>query len=538
MTYNIYMNSNLHSTTRTARSKGQLVLFLTILLAISFFVNVANSQTKTSVVIQTNGGKYTINKHIYGHFAEHLGKCIYGGFYVGEGNTKIPNTNGVRNDVVVALKNLKIPNLRWPGGCFADTYHWKDGIGPKDKRPKLVNIWWGGVTEDNSFGTHDFLNMCELLGTEPYLSGNIGSGTVQELSEWVGYTTFPGTSPMADLRKSNGREKPWGVTYWGIGNEAWGCGGNMTAEWYANIYKQYTTFMTSYDQSKRLFRIASGASSGDYHWTEVIMRDVPRRMLDGVALHHYSVIDWNKKGSATQYDESQYFITMQKALEMEELVTRHSTIMDKYDPEKKVAMVVDEWGGWYDVEPNTNPGFLFQQNTMRDAVLAGVTLNIFNNHADRVRMANLAQTINVLQAVILTDENKLILTPTYHVMEMYNVHQDAKLLPLTLATGEYVFNNEKLPAVSAAASTDANGATHISLVNIHATQKQEISIDLFGGQYKTVSGRILASAKLQDFNSFDVPAKIKPAEFNGAKLKNGNVTLTLPPFSVVVLELK
>jgi alpha-N-arabinofuranosidase len=510
------------------------------LLLLLFIFNIVEGQAqgKASIVVQANGGTHQINKHIYGHFAEHLGRCIYGGFYVGEGNAKIANTNGVRNDVVAALKNLNIPNLRWPGGCFADTYHWKHGIGPKDKRPKLVNIWWGGVTEDNSFGTHDFLNMCELLGTEPYLSGNVGSGTVQELSEWVEYTTFPGTSPMADLRKANGREKPWGVSFWGIGNEAWGCGGNMTAEWYANVYKQYTTFMTSYNHSKRLFRIASGASSSDYHWTEVIMRDIPHQMLDGIALHHYAVIDWNKKGSATQYDEKQYFATMKQALLMEEFVTRHSTIMDKYDPKKRIALVVDEWGGWYDVEPETNPGFLFQQNTMRDAMLAGATLNIFNNHADRVRMANLAQTINVLQAVILTEEEKLILTPTYHVMEMYKVHQDAKLLPLTLSTPDYVMGDEKIPAVSASASVDTKGVTHISLVNIHATEKQEISIDLFGAQYKSVSGRLLTSPKLQDYNSFSAPGKIKPTEFNGARLKGGSVTVTLPPFSVVVLELK
>jgi alpha-N-arabinofuranosidase len=506
-------------------------------LTLTLSGSTTHAQTKSSIVLHANAGKDVISKHIYGHFAEHLGQCIYGGFYVGEDNTKIANTKGIRNDVVAALKNLSIPNLRWPGGCFADTYHWKDGVGPKNKRPKIVNVWWGGVTEDNSFGTHDFLNMCELLGTEPYVSGNVGSGTVQELADWVQYTTFSGTSPMSDQRKSDGREKPWDVQFWGIGNEAWGCGGNMTAEWYANIYKQYTTFMTSYNPSKKLYRIASGANSSDYNWTEVIMRDIPARMLDGVALHHYAVIDWNKKGSATQFDEAQYFTTMKKALQMEEFVTRHSTIMDKYDPQKRIALVVDEWGGWYDVEPETNPGFLFQQNTMRDAVLAGSTLNIFNNHADRVRMANLAQTINVLQAVILTKEEKLILTPTYHVMEMYKVHQDAKLLPLTLNTPDYVFNNEKIPAISASASVDSTGVTHISLVNMHATQKQEISIDMFGGQYKTVTGRVLTSGRLQDFNSFDNPERIKPIAFNGAKMKGGNLTVTVPPFSVIVLEL-
>lgn len=494
----------------------------------------ASSQSKTTINIRVNDGQYVIDKHIYGHFAEHLGRCIYGGFYVGEANTKVPHTNGVRNDVLDALKKLKVPNLRWPGGCFADTYHWKDGIGPKDKRPTIVNTWWGGVTEDNSFGTHDFLNMCELLGAEPYLSANVGSGTVQELADWVQYTNFEGKSPMSDLRRENGRDKPWNVKFWGVGNEAWGCGGNMTAEYYANIYRQFATFMTG----RGVYKIASGASSGDYHWTEVLMRDIPHRMLDGVALHHYSVIDWSKKGSATAFSEKEYFTIMERALRMEELVTRHSTIMDKYDPQKRVALVVDEWGGWYDVEPGTNPGFLYQQNTMRDAMLAGVTLNIFNNHADRVRMANLAQTINVLQAVILTDEEKIILTPTYHVMEMYNVHQDATLLPLTIKTPDYVFENEKLPAVSASASTGKDGLTHISLVNIDSKNTQEIAIDLFGKKFSSITGRILSSTKLQDFNSFDSPSKIQPKEFKDAKLKDNVVTVKLPPFSVVVLELK
>ncbi len=293
-------------------------------------------------------------------------------------------------DVVEALKKLKVPNLRWPGGCFADTYHWKDGIGPKNQRPTMVNCWWGGAAEDNSFGTHDFLNMCELIGTEPYLAANVGSGTVQEFTDWLQYVNFDGVSPMSKLREQNGRAKPWKVKFWGVGNEAWGCGGNMRPEYYANIYRQYATFMTDWTNSGGLFRIASGANSADYNWTEVLMRDIPHNMLEGIALHHYSVIDWNNKGPAVDFTEQQYFTILEKALFMDELITRHETIMDKYDPEKRVALVVDEWGGWYSVEAGTNPGFLYQQNTMRDAMIAGATLNIFHKHCGRVRMANLA----------------------------------------------------------------------------------------------------------------------------------------------------
>ncbi|MFC0772061.1 alpha-N-arabinofuranosidase [Terrimonas alba] len=494
---------------------------------------------QNKIILQADLGKDKISKHIYGHFAEHLGNCIYNGFYVGDTNKVIPNTDGVRNDIIAALKKLKVPNLRWPGGCFADTYHWKDGVGPKANRPSIVNRWWGGVTEDNSFGTHDFLNMCEAIGSEPYLAGNVGSGTVQELTDWVQYVNFDGkASPMSKWRVQNGREKPWNVKIWGVGNEAWGCGGNMKPEYYANIYRLYATFMPDGGNNDKMFRVASGANGDDYNWTEVLMRDIPRNMVEGVALHHYSVINWNQKGPAKDFSEQQYFATMKSALKMEELVTRHSNIMDKYDPAKKTALVVDEWGGWYEVEPGTNPGFLFQQNTIRDAMIAGATLNIFNNHCERVRMANLAQTVNVLQAVILTNKEKMILTPTYHVMEMYNVHQDATLLPVDVKSNDYVVGTEKLPAVSASASRDQAGVTHISLVNIDAAKQQEISIDIRGSKYNSVSGRILTSKKLQDYNSFENPGKIQPATFNEAKLTGNSLQVKLPPASVVVLALK
>ena len=490
---------------------------------------------QTTITLHADSVKQTINKNIYGHFAEHLGHCIYGGFYVGD-TSKIPNTNGVRNDIIAALRKLKVPVLRWPGGCFADTYHWKDGVGPKDKRPTMVNKWWGGVTEDNSFGTHNFLDMCQMIGAEPYLAGNVGSGTVQELADWVQYVNFDGVSPMSNWRRQNGQEKPWHVKYWGVGNEAWGCGGEMRPEYYADIYRKYATFMTDYDGD--MVKIASGANSADFHWTETLMKNIPNRMLGGLALHHYSVLQWDKKGPAVNFDEDQYFHIMKQALFMDTLIRKHSAIMDQYDPQKHVALVVDEWGGWYDVEPGTNPGFLFQQNTMRDAMIAGVTLNIFNNHSDRVRMACLAQAVNVLQAVVLTNQEKMILTPTYHVMEMYNVHQDAKLLPISVQTNNYTFGTESLPAVSCSASKDSSGLTHISLTNIDSKNTQTITINIDGAKYTSLKGRILSSAKLQDYNSFDNPGKITPQAFTGATMKGNSLSVKMPPFSVVVLELK
>lgn len=507
------------------------LLFALVCLGGSLF-----GQQTTFIKVKPIEDAPVISKHIYGHFAEHLGRCIYGGFYVGE-DSSIPNTDGVRNDVVDALKELNIPNLRWPGGCFADTYHWKDGIGPKEDRPSILNVWWGNVREDNSFGTHEFLNMCELLGTEPYLSGNVGSGTPQELADWVKYTNHPaGSSPMPELRSENGRTEPWKVKYWGIGNEAWGCGGHMTPEYYSDVYRRYATFMTDWGNSDRIYRIASGASSGDYNWTEVLMKNIPHNMLDAIALHHYSVIDWGNKGPATGFTEEMYFTIMKRALLMEELVTKHVAIMDKYDKSKRVALIVDEWGGWYDVEPGTNPGFLYQQNTMRDAMIAGTTLNIFNNHADRVKMANLAQAINVLQAVILTDEEKLILTPTYHVMRMYKVHQDAELIPLSFVSPQYIYEEEAVPAVSASASKDKNGKVHFSVVNIDSKKAQSIELDVAELNLSKINGEILSSGNLGDHNTFDQPNKVKPASFKGATLNNGKLSLTIPPFSVVVLE--
>jgi alpha-N-arabinofuranosidase len=312
----------------------------------------------------------------------------------------------------------------------------------------------------------------------------------------------------------------------------------MKPDHYANIYRQYATFMTDWVNSDSLFRVASGANVDDYNWTETLMREIPGNMLEGVALHHYSFVKWSEKGSATDYSEEQYFATMKTALKMDELVTKHSIIMDKYDPKKKIALVVDEWGGWYNVEPNTNPGFLYQQNTMRDAMIAGVTLNIFHNHCDRVRMANLAQAVNVLQSVILTSNEKMILTPTYHVMEMYNVHQDATMIPVKIISNDYELNGDKIQAVSVSASKDKNGNTHVSLVNIDASKPQNITLNINGVIYNSVSGRMITSNKLQDYNSFDEPNKLQPKVFNQAKLLQNSIQIILPPFSVVVLTLK
>ncbi|MDR2804159.1 MAG: alpha-N-arabinofuranosidase [Dysgonamonadaceae bacterium] len=510
----------------------KVVLIFTLAL-----FGIISIQAQNKLIVNTDQGKETISKHIYGHFSEHLGHCIYGGYWVGE-DSPIPNTRGIRNDVIKALKDIQIPNLRWPGGCFADEYHWMDGIGPRDKRPKMVNTHWGGVTEDNSFGTHEFLDLCEQLGCEPYISGNLGSGSVEEMSKWVEYITFDGESPMSNLRKQNGREKPWKVQFWGVGNESWGCGGNMTPDFYADQYRRYATYCRNYGDN-RLYKIACGANSADYNWTETVMKNVGRQM-QGLSLHYYTIPsgNWGKKGSATQFDETEYFNTLWNTLFMEELITHHSTIMDKYDPGKRIGLMTDEWGIWTDVEPGTNPGFLYQQNTLRDAILAAINLNIFNAHCDRVKMANIAQTVNVLQAVILTDNEKMLLTPTYWVYYLYKVHQDATLLPVSLVSNTYEQNGRKMNAISVSASKDVSGRIHITLVNVDPNQAQNIETEFRGVVTKKVSGKILTSAKINDYNTFEKPNTVSIKDFKDAKLSGGKLSVSLPAQSVVLLEIE
>lgn len=510
---------------------------LNLLLVAIVMIAPCYTQVSPTMIIDATNPETTISRHIYGHFSEHLGRCIYDGFWVAD-SMHVPKQGRIRLDIVEALKKIKVPNLRWPGGCFADEYHWRDGIGPRADRPHMVNTNWGGVSEDNSFGTHEFLELCTLLGCEPYIAGNVGSGTVEEMAKWVEYLNSDASSTMTALRKQNGRDQPWRVKFWGVGNESWGCGGNMTAEYYADQYKRYATYARNYHDAP-LHRIASGANSSDYRWTDVLMKNVGLGMW-GLTLHHYTLPsgNWEKKGSATAFEEKEYFNTMSNCLFMDELVTRHSTIMDRYDPEKKVALVVDEWGIWTDVEPGTNPGFLYQQNSLRDALVAGTTLNIFNNHSDRVRMANLAQTINVLQALILTRGTQMLLTPTYHIFDMYKVHQDARLLPVNFHSPDYMIDGKKLPAVNVSASLDAAGLVHISLVNIDPGKKTTVRVAIPGIRWKSVKGTILTAKKLTDVNSFEEPGKVVITPFSGAAKDGDQLVVELPTQSVVVLELK
>jgi alpha-N-arabinofuranosidase len=413
-----------------------------------------------------------------------------------------------------------------------------DGIGTPTNRPSMINTHWGGVTENNAFGTHEFMDFCGQIGAAPYICGNVGSGTVQEMMEWVEYMTSDADSPLANLRRQNGREQPWKVPYFAVGNESWGCGGNMTPEYYADNFRRYNTFIKNYGGDK-IYRIACGASDSNYHWTEVLMKNVGRQM-NGLSLHYYTLPtgNWSHKGSATDFDEAEWFNTFQHALVMDGLVTKHSAIMDKYDPQKRVGLIVDEWGAWYDVEPGSNPGFLYQQNTLRDALVAGVTLNIFNHHADRVKMANIAQMINVLQAMILTDNEKMTVTPSYWVFEMDTVHHDATLLPMDLQSVDYAFGDKTIPAVSASASRDQAGKIHVTLCNLNPNQSIEVPCELQGAKAGKISGRVLTAPEMNAHNTFDRPDHVKPAEFNTFKVTDDGFITTLPAKSVVVLEVE
>ena len=481
-----------------------------------------------------------INRHLYGHFAEHLGRCIYDGLYVGE-DSPIPNTRGFRNDIVEALRKVNIPNLRWPGGCFADEYHWRDGIG--DDRPTRINMW-GNAPEPNTVGTHEFLDLCEQLGCEPYFGGNVGSGTVQEMRDWVEYITSDYDSTLSNERRKNGREKAWAMPFWGIGNENWGCGGHMTPEQYADYYCQYHTFVRNYGEIP-MMKIAAGLGGSDTNGeaTAIFMDKVMNRKhpvrMDGISIHHYVYLPDKPEHSATQFGEQEWYTVMQGAHLMDHIIIENSKVMDKYDPDKKMWLIVDEWGAWYPVEPGTNPRFLYQQNSMRDAVVAALTLHIFQDHCDRVQMANLAQVVNVIQAMVLTEGEKMLLTPTYHVLDMLKGHQDATALSLDVDFETYSMGDKSLPMVSASASKAESGDVLLTLCNLHPSQSAELNINIADMEVTILTGTILVGDEITVHNTFDTPDRVQPTAYHGATIEDRNtLTMTLPTASVVALTMR
>ncbi len=484
---------------------------------------------KLNAVVNAMDKRSHINAEIYGHFSEHLGRCIYKGIYVGE-DSPIPNTRGIRNDIIEAFRNIRMPVLRWPGGCFADAYCWTDGIGEKKDRKKMINVHWGGVTEDNSFGTHEFFDLCELVGCEPYLAANLGSGTVKEVSDWIEYITSDALSPITELRRKNGREKPWKLKYLGIGNENWGCGGNMRPEYYADEYRRYQSYCRNYSGNE-LYKIACGPSGNDIDWTEKLLSIVNDSHTNAISLHYYTIPggDWNRKGSALDFTDEEYYKTISSTLEMENIITKQSGIIRRYSD--KIKLIVDEWGCWYDVEEGTNPGFLYQQNSMRDAIVAACNLNIFNAHSDMVVMANLAQAVNVLQALILTEGEKMVKTPTYHVFDMFKEHQNSELV--------YSFTENEtvngIPAVSQSVSVDGSGNITMTFANCSLEEDYEINCSVIGTAPEKAEAVILTE-DIHAYNSFEAPEKVKPAP-HGADITGEGIKFTLPRCSVVTVRL-
>jgi alpha-L-arabinofuranosidase len=488
-----------------------------------------------AVTIRADQPGTKIDRNLYGQFAEHLGRGIYEGVWVGE-NSRIPNTRGYRNDVLAALKKLRVPVVRWPGGCFADEYHWREGIGPREQRAIKINTHWGGVEETNAFGTHEFLDFAELIGADAYVAGNVGSGSPREMAEWVEYITSASGSSLAELRRRNGRAQPWRLPYFGVGNETWGCGGTMRPEYFADLYRQFATFIKAPRDNAPL-KIASGANGDDYRWTEVMLSQAASQM-DAYSIHYYTLpgVRWDNKGPAIGFSEDQWASTLKHAQRLDELITKHAAIMDRYDPQKRVGLYVDEWGTWYDPEPGHNPGFLYQQNTLRDALVAALSFDIFHRHAERVRMANIAQMVNVLQAMILTDKEKMLLTPTYHVFEMYIAFQGATSVPVQVEAPEYRHGEWVLPAIDASAARDVQGRLQLALVNLDPHRSATVSARIVGANARGARGRILTGSSTDAHNTFERRNAIQPAAFEAGR-SSGGLRLEVPPMSVLVVAI-
>jgi alpha-L-arabinofuranosidase len=506
------------------------------------------AQDRIELVVDASRAGAKIDRNLFGQFAEHLGTGVYEGVWVGP-DSPIPNTRGIRNDVVAALKALRVPNVRWPGGCFADDYHWRKGIGPANSRAVILNPSWGGVTESNAFGSHEFMDFLGQIGSEAYLSVNVGSGTPQEASEWLEYLTTAQPTALGKERAANGQSAPFKVAYLGIGNESWDCGGNMTADYYLSQLKIYSRFVRNFHPAQQdgnqMLRIAVGPGGGDQprwtQWTDTIMKAWKARSwswdIDGLSLHHYTVVDWGAKYASVGFGEAEYSRFLKATLEMEQIIGTHSAIMDTYDPQKKIALFVDEWGAWYAPLAGSNPAFLVQQNSLRDAVLAALNLNIFARHADRVRGANIAQMVNVLQAMILTDKAKVVLTPTYHVFRMYVPFQDAAFVPVAFDAGTYAHGGVTLPRIDAIAARDASGTLWVALTNIDPNRPADLAVRVPGTGARAAAGETLTAATVDAVNTFEAPTKVAPKPFS-ATVQGDRIVLTLEPKSVTVFSVR
>jgi alpha-L-arabinofuranosidase len=542
---NGYPNVTSRVSRRTAASRLKRPLLLIVALAVTALSAPDSAAQNVALSVDASKPGAKIDRNIFGQFAEHLGHGIYEGVWVGP-DSSIPNTRGIRNDVVAALKAIKVPNVRWPGGCFADEYHWRNGIGPTDKRTVTLNPNWGGVIEPNSFGTHEFMDFIDQIGAEPYVSVNVGSGTPREASEWLEYMTTAQPTTLQKERAANGHPAPYKVSYLGVGNESWDCGGNMSPDYYLSQLKIYSHFVRNYNPAQQdkdqMLKIAVGPGGEEprfVEWTDTIMKAWQHHQwswdMNGLSMHSYTVGSFPPTYKSVGFGEADYSKILQLTLQMDGLIDKYSAIMDKYDPDKKITLVVDEWGAWYAPLPGTNPGFLVQQNSIRDAVLASLNLNIFARHAARVRMANIAQMVNVLQAMIMTDNEKMVLTPTYHVFKMYVPFQDATFVPVSFNAGTYKYGDITLPRVDAIAAKDTKGKLWLAITNLDPNQPVEIDASVSGINAKSASGETLTAPKVDSVNTFDAPNTVAPKPIS-AKEQGGKLVLTVPPKSVTVVS--
>ena len=496
------------------------------------------AETPIAVTIDARRPGPTIERDIFGQFAEHLGTGVYGGVWVGP-SSSIPNVRGMRTDVVQALRAIKVPVVRWPGGCYADEYHWREGIGPADQRPVRLNASWGNAIEPNGFGTDEFMDFLGQIGAEAYVSVNIGSGTAAEAADWLEYMTADKPTTLAKARAANGHPAPYRVKYLGLGNENWGCGGAMSADHYVEEMKRFSHYARNLNPAQTgsavMKRMAVGWDGDNSDYTEAVMKAWASKVwswdIEGVSLHAYSTGGWPPHLASTGFGEDDYAALIRDSLRMEGLIARQSAIMDRYDPAKKLALAVDEWGAWLSATPGTNAGFLQQQNSLRDAVLASLNLNIFMRHADRVRMSNIAQMANVLQAMVLTDGPRMILTPTYYVYRLYAPFQGAMLEPVSFEAGVY---RPGIPRLDAVAARDAKGRLWVAITNIDPNRPAEIALRKSQGAAGSVFAETLTAGRVESINTFDAPNLVAPKPLP-VSTSDGLLRLTLPPKSVTVV---
>ena len=517
-----------------------------VLLAFAVFATAASAAEAPPVEldIDTHTAGPVINRNIFGQFAEHLGSGIYGGVWVGK-DSSIANVRGIRSDVVGALRALKVPNVRWPGGCFADEYHWRDGVGPAAQRKSTVNTNWGNAIESNAFGTDEFMDFIDQIGSAAYVSVNLGSGSPREAAEWMEYMTAAADSTAGKERAANGHSAPYEVRFVGLGNESWGCGGALSPDYYVNQMRVYSRFVHNFNPAqtgeRAMQRIAVGADNANTDYIESVMKAWHDKVwswdLEGVSLHSYTSAGWPPAHPGVGFGEDEYALLLNDTLKMETLVSAHSALMDRYDPQKKVSLAVDEWGVWLAPTPGTNPGFLVQQNSLRDAMLAALNLDIFARHADRVRMANIAQMVNVLQSMIMTRGGSMVLTPTYHVFRMYVPFQDATLLPVRLNPGRYVSGKITLPRVDAIAARDRGGHVWLAALNLDPRQPLRLSVGIDGGAAHRAQGEVLTAAQVDSVNTFEKPDQVVPQPIAGS-IQGGRLMLQLPARSVAVLGIE